>query len=353
MVYRPGLSGGVRVTAQYAEALTARGHEVRIVGTRHPRPTVREHVRNLLKGGGVAKARPVSAFLANGSAALHLASDEDDVTSDFFPDADVTIATFWKTAHWVNALPAQKGRKVYFIQHHEIHPWYDHDDVAATYRMPLKKIVISDWLRDIMAREYGDADVPIIHNGIDTERFNAPPREKNSRPTAGVMISNNTWKGTEDALAAFLMLKERLPETELIFFGSMPPSADAAAMGARIYTTPPEADIPKIYAACDVWLSASHVEGFGLPAFEAMACRTPVVSTTAGASPDFIRDGENGFLVAPKDVNAMVDRLRRVLTMEPAAWRVMSEAARATTLDMQWDRAVDAFEAELYRVVET
>ena len=66
--------------------------------------------------------------------------------------------------------------------------------------------------------------------------------------------------------------------------------------GAQYRQRPPQAQIAAIYAACDLWLFTSRNEGFGLPLLEAMACRTPVLATRAGAAPDLI-DGCNGVLL--------------------------------------------------------
>ena len=66
------------------------------------------------------------------------------------PDADIVIATWWETAEWVNALSPAKGRKVYFIQHHEVFSYLPVERSRATYRLPLHKIVISRWLKDLM-----------------------------------------------------------------------------------------------------------------------------------------------------------------------------------------------------------
>ena len=66
----------------------------------------------------------------------------------------------------------------------------------------------------------------------------------------------------------------------------------------------------EVYGKSHVLVAPSLADGFGLVVAEAMASGIPaVVSRNAGASM-LVRDGENGFLVAPRDVAAMRDRLR-------------------------------------------
>ena len=59
----------------------------------------------------------------------------------------------------------------------------------------------------------------------------------------------------------------------------------------EFHLRPPQDRIRDIYSKCDAWLFGSRSEGFGLPILEAMACRTPVIGTPAGAAPELLGDG--------------------------------------------------------------
>jgi glycosyltransferase involved in cell wall biosynthesis len=82
-----------------------------------------------------------------------------------------------------------------------------------------------------------------------------------------------------------------------------------------------------------------------------MACRTPVVATRAGAAPDLITPGVNGYLVDIDDAEALGARLTELLSLPPETWRVMSEAAHVKANSYTWDDAARAFEAELLKLV--
>ena len=60
----------------------------------------------------------------------------------------------------------------------------------------------------------------------------------------------------------------------------------------------------------DVFILPSYNEALPVSILEAMAWGLPVVTTRVGAIPELITDGENGFLVEPGDVEALVNRLR-------------------------------------------
>ncbi|MEP0763639.1 MAG: glycosyltransferase family 4 protein, partial [Chloroflexota bacterium] len=80
--------------------------------------------------------------------------------------------------------------------------------------------------------------------------------------------------------------------------------------------------------ALDVFLAPSLWEGFGLVFLEAMAHRLPVISTTVSAIPETVVDGETGWLVPPRDADALAGALRAALT-DPVARRARGANGRA------------------------
>jgi glycosyltransferase involved in cell wall biosynthesis len=75
-----------------------------------------------------------------------------------------------------------------------------------------------------------------------------------------------------------------------------------------------DADLPALYSAARVLAYPSIYEGFGLPMLEAMACGTPVVTSTASCMPEVA--GDAALLVPPTDVDALAAALDRALTDE-------------------------------------
>jgi glycosyltransferase involved in cell wall biosynthesis len=66
----------------------------------------------------------------------------------------------------------------------------------------------------------------------------------------------------------------------------------------------------------------SWTEAFPLVIPEAMAAGLPVIATTVGAIPDFVKDAEDGFLIAPKDPRALADGICRLLDDEGLRQRI-------------------------------
>lgn len=337
--------------ATYARLLAARGHEVLVVSTPPPAPSLRDRVKSVLRGRGWPRGAGVPASHLDDAGVEHRVLDADRPVADRdLPDADVVIATWWLTAEWVAALSPRKGAKVQFVQGHEQDlPGQPADRVAATWRLPLHRIVCSRWLLDLARGTYGDGEAVCVPNGVDLERFSAPPRERQPRPTIGFVYSDAPIKGCDLAARAVELLRPRLPDLRVVAFGSSGESPRVPLPAGTEYTVrPPQPEIPRLYARCDAWLWPSRREGFGLPILEALACGTPVVATPAGAAPELLGDG-GGALLPAHDASLMAAELERIVTLPPPAWRSLSEAARAAASRHGWAESARLFEAALER----
>jgi glycosyltransferase involved in cell wall biosynthesis len=88
-----------------------------------------------------------------------------------------------------------------------------------------------------------------------------------------------------------------------------------------------QAEIAGYYRLFDAFLLPSVSEGTPVSAIEALASGTPVVANRVGGVPDVVRDGIDGFLVDPGDVEGAADRLA-TLAREPELRRRLGEAGR-------------------------
>lgn len=342
----PGMNGGTRVLAIYAQALVRMGHSVVLVSV----PTAQTRLLHKLQDWVGLRKPPRSHFDPLDLDHRVLAKWRPIVDADV-PDADVVIATWWETAEWVASMSPRKGAKVYFVQGHEVFDASMAARCQATYRLPMRKIVVARWLRDLMATDYGDPDAVIVPNSVDRKLFHAPPRGKQSRPTVGFLYANSTVKGTDVALRALGELRRRIPQLRIISFGMDLPS-EVPVPGIEFTRAPAQDRIRSLYASCDVWLTASRSEGFNLTAMEAMACRTPVVATRTGWPAEAIVNGSNGVCVDIGDVQALVESTEGLLTLPDSQWREVSRQAYETVKDASWERSAKEFEQALVRFTQ-
>jgi glycosyltransferase involved in cell wall biosynthesis len=199
-----------------------------------------------------------------------------------------------------------------------------------------------------MRTQYGDYKVDLAPNSVDRSQFFAEPRGQQPTPTVGLLFSSTPFKGLELALGAVRKVRQSLPGLRIIAFGSERPQRKLQLpSGAEFHYCPPQDRIRDLYARCDVWLTASQSEGFNLPAIEAMACRTPVVSTRTGWPEEAVASGKNGVLVDVGDEEALAKGLEWVLTRSDDAWRELSRQAYDTAAKGSWKESTDLFEQAL------
>jgi glycosyltransferase involved in cell wall biosynthesis len=347
-----GLAGGLRVIACFAEELQRRGHEVIAIAPRNRwRRGLRATARSWLRGDGWRPFTDIEGgpnHFEGRPIQIRYIDRVRPFTDADLPDADVLVATWWETAEQAVSFSSFKGAKAYFIQQYEANFDQPEERVAATWRLPMQKIVCSRWLADLARDRFGDPTAVVAPNGIDLELFHAPPRGRRPRPTVGILYGSDPVKGFDVAWKALESVRGRLPDLEIHAIStSTPPPELAGDLACHFHRTPPQETLREIYANCDAWLVASRSEGFHLPPHEAMACRCPVVSTRVGGPMDMIVEGVNGYLVEPGDAAGLADRLLRVLESSPEDWLRMSDAALATATSYTWEEAVIPFERAL------
>ena len=142
-------------------------------------------------------------------------------------------------------------------------------------------------------------------------------------------------KGHPYLFAAMREVGRRFPDARLVVAGTAPPGAQQASAGyaaqlrrqatepdlaGRIIFAGERRDVPRLMAACDLFVLASLWEGFGLVFLEAMAAGKPVVATRVSAIPEVVLDGETGLLVPPRNSDALAAAIVR-LCEDPAERR--------------------------------
>lgn len=113
-------------------------------------------------------------------------------------------------------------------------------------------------------------------------------------------------------------------------------AARARGQRVRLLEYVPEADLAGLYSGAAAFAFPSLYEGFGFPVLEAMACRTPVVSSDTSSLPEVV--GEAGLRVDPLDVAALAEALRRALTDAAVRADLIGKGVQQLQR-FSWDRA--------------
>lgn len=320
----------MRAILTYADRLAARGHEVTLIVPARDR--MRAAWRNLRNVGPdwVAGFRPRVVWVPRWEAAA-------------LPAADVTLATAWQSAAAVAAAPARSGAKFYLVQHYESLYHGAPDVVDATYRLPLRKIVISTWLAEIMRERFGAA-AEVLVTPVDRALFHrVQVTVSTSRPRVLMLHHDYAWKGVADGLEAVRRARARVPGLRLVGFGVKAPRE--CAPYDEFHANPPQRALAAIYSGCDIYLCPSWDEGLGMPPMEAMACGAALVTYDNGGCRDYARDGETALVARRRDVDDLAERLARMAADDALRARLAAAGQAFVTTAFDWDRSVARLEA--------
>lgn len=341
-------SGGIQAAARHAMGLAERGHLVTVVSCPKPTPTMRDCIRSLIRQRAWPAAQRQGPSALDGTGLRWRILDRPRrVTDADVPDGDAVIATWWETVAGVAILSARKGVPVHFIQGHEVSeviPGIPDQKATAVWGYRMGRVAVSQWLVDLAHRRYGCPSVQLVPNGVDLAKYGHPPRRMPIRPTVGFVCSPLRAKGADLAIAALDTVRARIQNLRVLAFGSTPRFGGISLPPWIEFTPTPSQDlIPSLYASCTVWVFPSREEGFGLPVLEAMAARTPVAATPAGAAAEILSCG-GGVLVPGADSVALAAAVHSILTMSEAEWLSLSERASATASRFSWRSASLQFE---------
>lgn len=341
--YEPRPNGGFKIAYEYASRLGRRGHAVTVV-----------HPWHRASSPGTLAALKQLRFLPRarrGVAWFDLASEVDyrlisRLEPAALPFADALVATAWRTAGPVAAAAPERGAGFYFIQNYET---FDGpaDEVDATWRLPLHKIVIARWLERLSA-EFGEADrTSYAPNAIDHDEFFATTPQRKRGHTVGMLWHHWGIKGSPVGLAALELARESVPTLEAVIFGTgrRPEGLPAWASYVR---DPRGEKLRRLYDGMAVFLHPSRQEGWGLPAAEAMACGCALVAAANEGVLEFA-DKETA-LLAPLDDHEALARHIVALFRDEGLRERLAEAGRTAIRRFTWDRAVDRFERVLLDV---
>ena len=334
--------GGYKVAYEYANQLVRRGWQVAVV---HPMAF------DPASGFGARLSRWWKARRYTGHAEEWIPWFKLDPRVRYLclphprgtlPKADVTIATSWETAEWVAAMPEKRrGKGFYLIQHFE--DWSgDRDRVLATWKLPLQKLVIAEWLGNI-ARSLGEESVH-IPNGFDHLAFGVDASlESRDSLRVAMLWHELEWKGSRIGLDALLKVHRSHPGLRVEFFSAYA-QPEGLPEWIRFHRTPPAAELRALYNRASIFLAPSYAEGFPLPPAEAMMCGAALVATDIGGHHEYCRHGENCRLVPVGDSRAAAAEICRLL--DDREERLQLAAAGVATLrEFTWERSADLLEA--------
>ncbi len=219
----------------------------------------------------------------------------------------------------------------------------------------------------LVTRGFQRAKLRVIHNGIDTDRFQ-PEKQAGSRcrvdwgigaddRVVGLVGRLDPMKDHATFLRASALLARAHPRLRFVCIGEGPERyrsdlqalADELKLGDRLLWVGPCFDMVPAYNACDVIVSSSAWgEGFANVLGEAISCGVRCVATDVGDSARIVA-GSGGRVVPPNDPSALAEAIRCVVEDEsPASPAELHERARRL---FSQEHMVQATEEQLARLL--
>jgi glycosyltransferase involved in cell wall biosynthesis len=168
-----------------------------------------------------------------------------------------------------------------------------------------------------------DDQIHVVYNGVkDMACAAGSPSRNGGGIRIGIVGQVEEWKGHHLLIEALAKIADSHPDAELHVFGSGSPlyikklkqQAAALNIAERVFWHGFVADRSLIFSSIDVCaIPSCFDEPFGLIAIEAALFTLPVVAFRRGGLPEIIQDGHTGFLIEPRNLDALATKLSELL----------------------------------------
>jgi glycosyltransferase involved in cell wall biosynthesis/GT2 family glycosyltransferase len=262
---------------------------------------------------------------------------------DDWHGADVAVATGWDTAYQVMLLPHCRAR-AYLINDHEPDFYGTSADsmwAAHTYELGLYGVSAGRWLRDLLARRYGQRG-GWFRLGVDHGIYHPAPVERRRDTVIFYSRSYTPRRAVPLGEIALRELKRRRPDLRFVFFGQ-DDELGVPFEHELLGVVEPEV-LAERYCEATVGLCLS-LTNYSLIPQEMLACGLPCVDL-AGASTEAELGRDGGVELAEPDPISIADALERLLE-DRRLWERRSAAGIAQVQDASWDEAGRQVERDL------
>jgi FkbM family methyltransferase len=309
--------GGARVVLEHANRLSARGHQVTVVG-HMPRPV-------WMRLEAEYRQVPFHSDLWHG-----------------IGPCDVIVATYWDQ---IPGCVACGQAKVLYFEQGDFHLYSQIapdqlQNVRSCLKLADAVIAVSDSAAEALTERFGTNVVGVIRNGIDSELFRPGTQAATERSYLLVVGSEkNAFKRLDDAFAAWELLVRNGVNLDLVWVTPSPPSHPHG----QVVVAPAQERLVQLYQGAFAFISASEYESFSLPPLESMACGTPVVVAHNDGVRRYAQHEHNALVVPTRDPAAIADAVQR-LRKDSSLYEKLRTTGIETATQFDWKQSIDSLE---------
>lgn len=214
------------------------------------------------------------------------------------------------------------------------------------------------WFLDMFGRDW-DRKLRTIPGGVYIDEYKRNDKEialiDKKYDLKGKKVVLFTGRLTPQKGVDYLIRAAKTIKGEVLILGDGPERQNLQKLidtlklkNCRIlgYMSPKEqVNFKAFYARADVYVAPSTwKEPLGLVILEAMAAKTPVISTRAGGIMSLIRDGYNGYLVRVRNASEIATRVNELLLNENLCRKMGERSYELVVKKFTWDRIAEQFE---------
>jgi L-malate glycosyltransferase len=208
-------------------------------------------------------------------------------------------------------------------------------------------ICASDAIRTMLVADGVARDRTVtVHEGIDVARAEASPAATlhqdfwlpRGAPIVGNVAALVPHKGQRYLVDAAALVVREVPDARFVIAGegelrqALELQIKELHLEKHVFLAGFRPDVLAVLKAFEVFVMSSVTEGLGTSLLDAMACAKPIVATSVGGMPEAVEDRTNGFLVAPRDSEALARPIVALLKDETLRRR-MGDAGLARVRD--------------------
>lgn len=205
------------------------------------------------------------------------------------------------------------------------------------------------YLSDLAKKTEPKIEYKTILNGIDTELFR-PADNKSTENVCRLLLVGRMerQRGLNYLFNALNKIKELPWRIMLIGDGTQKRKTISLVnnLGLSSKTTflswQSRENLIKYYQNADVFVFPTIDEGMSNAVREAMACGVPVITTTVGGNTEIVKDGYNGILISPQNVDEIAGAVKKLVN-DVELRKLMSKNARDSVFEWTWEKVADKY----------
>lgn len=224
--------------------------------------------------------------------------------------------------------------------------------IEGIYLKKSKNIIaVSNWMKNILINDYkiDERLIRTIPNGVDSEKYHPNIQSKilNEIDDPIVLFTGRltSTKGIDFLIEAIPKILKEQSNTHFVFVGGGNPTPYLAHIkrlnvAQKNYSflgyIKNDKDMAALYSKASVYVAPTLFENLPIRILEAMSSGTPVVASNVCAIPEAIDDGINGFLVPPKDVNILSQKIVHLIQNKDLSKKIGLAGRENMILKFNW-----------------